>query len=130
MTNFNYNHEAEVDQPMGSCLLISCRAIEDVGRFDNQFPIFFNEVDWCYRAKERGWKIYFTPQAEVIHHGGASTSQAPVKMAIESHRSLKRFYAKHYRNKLPAIVYWFIIMAISINAFFISIIRSLWRKLK
>ncbi|MDH7480867.1 MAG: glycosyltransferase family 2 protein [Armatimonadota bacterium] len=130
MRYFDYAHEAEVDQPMGSCLLLSRRAIEDVGEFDNQFPIFFNEVDWCYRAKEKGWKIYFTPLAEVIHHGGASTSQAPAQMAVESHRALKRFYAKHYRNKLPIVVYWFIMLAITVNSFFVARMRSIGREKK
>ena len=123
MTYLDYAQEAEVDQPMGSCLLLSRAALDDVGLFDDQFPIFFNEVDWCYRARQKGWKVYFTPSAEVIHHGAGSTRQVRREMALESHRSLKRFYAKHYRGRIAAPVYWLIMCAISISSFFASRLR-------
>ena len=116
MTWFDYDHVTEVDQPMGSCLLLSRKALDEVGLFDPEFPIFFNEVDWCYRAKMQGWKVYFTPDAEVVHHGGAGTSQRKPAMRRESHRSLWRFYRKHYRKRIWRPVYWFIGMAIWVNS--------------
>ena len=127
MTWFNYDREMEVDQPMGSCLLLSRGAISDVGMFAKEFPIFFNEVDWLYRAKQTGWKVWFTPAAEVVHAGGASTRQRRPAMVRESHRSMKLFYDKHYRGRIAAPVYWFIIAAISINsvlAFWQASLRS------
>ena len=127
MTYFRYNQEAEVDQPMGSCLLMSRKAIEDVDMFDQEFPIFFNEVDWCYRAKLKGWKIYFTPSAEVVHHGAASTSQIKAEMIRESHRSMLKFYDKHYKGSISGPVYWLISASISINSFFASRLASIGR---
>ena len=127
MTYFDYAHEAEVDQPMGSCLLISRRAVEDVGMFDKDFPIFFNDVDWCYRAKQTGWKVYFTPDAEVVHHGAAGTRQAKPEMVAESHRALRKFYEKHYRRRLPGPVYRLVMLSISINSFFASRLKSIGR---
>jgi GT2 family glycosyltransferase len=115
MTWFPYDKEDEVDQPMGSCLMLSRRAIDDIGLIDEDFPIFFNEVDWCYRAKQAGWKVYFTPSAEVTHIGGASTKQVRNAMRKESHRSLARFYHKHYRKKLFPPVYWAILAAIRLS---------------
>jgi GT2 family glycosyltransferase len=120
MRYFRYDTDVEVDQPMASCLLISRRAWEDVGSFDESFPIFFNDVDWCYRAKQKGWKIYFTAKTYAIHYGGASTLQVKAKMIQESHRSLRKFYEKHYKHKLPAPVYWIIILAIIANSFLVS----------
>lgn len=116
MTWFDYDREIEVDQPMGSCLLMSRKAVDEIGMFAQEFPIFFNEVDWLYRAKQKGWEVYFTPSAEVIHAGGASTRQRKPAMVRESHRSMKLFYHKHYRGHITAPVYWFIIAAISINS--------------
>ncbi len=128
MTWFDYDREMEVDQPMGSCLLMSRKAIDEIGMFAEEFPIFFNEVDWLYRAKQRGWKVYFTPAAEMIHAGGASTRQRRPEMVAESHRSMKLFYDKHYRGHIAAPVYWFIIAAISINSVLASWQASLRSK--
>jgi GT2 family glycosyltransferase len=116
MTWFTYDQIAEVDQPMGTFLMLSRRAVDDVGLMDEQFPIFFNEVDWCYRAKARGWKIVFHPEVVIIHHGGASTRQVRPQMIWESHRSLQKFYQKHYRQRLAKPIYWWIMASISLNA--------------
>jgi GT2 family glycosyltransferase len=112
MVDFAYDQEAEVDQPMGSCLILSRKAVDQVGVFDPQFPIFFNEVDWCLRAKKVEWKVHFTPSAEAVHLGAASTSQVADKMRVESHRSLLRFYRKHYGR---GIGYLFVALATYIN---------------
>ena len=98
MTWFDYDRVEEVDQPMGTFLLLRRAAIEQVGFLDEAFPIFFNEVDWCLRCKRAGWKIYFTPEVEIIHYGGASTAQVGASMAWESRRGLLTFYGKHYRS--------------------------------
>jgi GT2 family glycosyltransferase len=116
MTWFTYDQIAEVDQPMGTFLMLSRRAVDDVGLMDEQFPIFFNEVDWCYRAKARVWKIVFHPEVVIIHHGGASTRQVRPQMIWESHRSLQKFYRKHYRQRLAKPIYWWIMASISLNA--------------
>ena len=98
MTWLNYDETVEVDQPMASCLIARREVFSQVGPFDEELPIFFNDVDWCFRAKQAGWKIYFTPNAIVTHHGGASTKQVKREMIEESHRSLVRYYDKHYRG--------------------------------
>jgi len=116
MTSFAYNEEAEVDQPMGSCLMLSAKAIDEVGLFDEQFPIFFNEVDWLYWARQKGYKVYFTPKAVVVHHGGAGTSQANRRRMIhESHDSLVRFYEKHFRGSLWPPIYHFTVACIRLG---------------
>jgi GT2 family glycosyltransferase len=104
MTWFGYDSVAEVDQPMGSFLLLTRAAYEKVGSLDTQFPIFFNEVDWCWRARrEHGFRIYFTPDVVVTHYGGGSTRQVKASMVRESHRSLLRFYDKHYARLAPPV---------------------------
>jgi GT2 family glycosyltransferase len=100
MTWFTYDTVAEVDQPMGTFLLIRQKTMEQVGLIDEQFTIFFNEVDWCLRCKRAGWKIFFTPDAQIVHYGGASTVQVGAAMAWESRRGLLQFYAKHYHAPL------------------------------
>ena len=115
MTWFSYDEAAEVDQPMGSFLLLTRAALDEVGLMDPQFPIFFNEVDWCWRAKrEHGFSIYYTPEVVVTHYGGSSTRQVKAAMVRESHRSLLRFYDKHYANLTPPVK-WLIRGAVLLN---------------
>ena len=110
---FRYDRVMEVDQPMGTFLMICREALEDVGLLDEQFPIFFNEVDWCYRAVHLGWKIMFTPYGEIVHYGGRGTKLAPkTSMMRESHGSLLRYYAKHYRRAINSIYYALIVLLV------------------
>lgn len=116
MTYFDYNIESEIDQPMGSCLIISRKALEDIGLFDEDFPIFFNEVDWLYRAKYNGYKVYYTPQATVIHYGASSTKQVDKKkMQAESYNSLIKFYKKHFYGNIFAPTYYIALLCIKIS---------------
>jgi len=127
MTWFNYDEDTEVDQPMGSCLILRGKAVKQIGVMDEQFPIFFNDVDWCYRAKQAGWKIYFTCSAEVVHHGGASTRQIKKQMIHESHKSLIDFYRKHYKGRIFAPLYWFTIAAVKLSDIFTTRLPFLWK---
>ena len=107
---------AVVDQPMASCLLLRGETLRAVGGFDEAFPMFFNDVDLCWRLRQAGWEIWFVPEARVVHHGGASTRQVRLAMLWESHRSLHHYYQKHYRGRLIWPLYGLIIAAIYAGA--------------
>lgn len=103
---WSYGDTRPVEQPQASSLLLRRAAIERCGElFDPQFPIFFNDVDLCWRLRTAGWTVWYLATARVRHWGGASTSQAGPSMIRESHHSLLRFYRKHYRAVLPPAVY-------------------------
>jgi len=103
MGYWGHNCVREVDQPMGANLMLRSAAISQVGLMDEQFYMYYEEVDWCYRIKKEGWKIYFTPYAEMIHYGGKSTRQAVRNMLIERYRSMHKFYRKHF-GLIPEIL--------------------------
>lgn len=92
--------EAEVDQPMGTFLLFRRQALAQIGDprqpFDEGFPIFFNEVDLLARLAMAGWTCIYAPSVRVLHHGGESTKQVRKSMIWESHRSLVRYWKKHW----------------------------------
>lgn len=98
MLDWNHDDERQVDQPEGACLAIRRSVIDEVGLLDEGFFMLFEEVDWCYRIKQKGWEIWFTPEARVTHHYGQSIKQVKIKMIISSHRGLYRFWRKHYRG--------------------------------
>ncbi|MGC8797787.1 MAG: glycosyltransferase family 2 protein [candidate division WOR-3 bacterium] len=93
--DLNYQQFQFVDQPMASCLLCRRQVLTDLGGFDQQFPIYYNDVDLCYRLRQQGGKIAYLPEAKVVHKLGASTSKVKPKMIYENHRSLFRFLKKH-----------------------------------
>lgn len=83
-------HEAE--WLGGACLLVRRAALDSVGGFDEEFFLFSEEVDWCYRFRQGGWKVLFYPGAEVVHVIGASHDP---RRYTELVVSLLRFLQKH-----------------------------------
>jgi hypothetical protein len=75
MTWWDFNDVREVDQPMGSALMIRKDVLDKVGLFDENIFIWFDEVDLCYRIKKAGHKIFFTPEAQIKHHLSRSFKQ-------------------------------------------------------
>lgn len=94
--DFDYSKNQEADQVMGAFFMTRREVIEKIGNLDEKFFIWFEEVDFCKRAKEAGFKVMYTPEAEIIHHGAASFSQAFTyeKQKIFS-RSLIYYFKKH-----------------------------------
>ena len=93
---WDYNDIREVDQPMGSALMVRREAITQVGLMDEQFHMYYEDVDWCFRIKKRGWRIYFIPLAEIIHYGGQSAWPNMAKMRVQRYKSRHKFFRKHY----------------------------------
>jgi GT2 family glycosyltransferase/O-antigen/teichoic acid export membrane protein len=85
---------------LGAALMIRREAFEAVGGFDEDFFLYYEEVDLCLRLRQAGWEIHYAPVVDVIHTGGASTSQQPGGMTRQLYASLERFYRKHYRSPL------------------------------
>ncbi|MDO9390343.1 MAG: glycosyltransferase family 2 protein [bacterium] len=105
MGYFDHQTPAQVDQPMGACLIVKREILEKVGLLDEEnFPMFFNEVDWCLRISRAGGQLYFLPQAKVYHHHGASTRRVKRAMIISSHQSMIRYFAKHYPCRLSTLL--------------------------
>jgi N-acetylglucosaminyl-diphospho-decaprenol L-rhamnosyltransferase len=87
--------EQEPDWVSASCLLARRRVLEAVGGFDESFFLYEEDVDLCLRVRAAGWRVVYTPTAEVVHHLGRSMDQAPGLARLEYHRSHLRFYRKH-----------------------------------
>jgi len=99
LRNFDYGKSQVAPQPMGTYLLFKRSALEQVAvmtkPFDEQFPIFFNEVDLLYRLKLAGFECWYCAETRVRHLGGMSTKQVRKSMIWESHQSLVRYLHKH-----------------------------------
>jgi len=85
-----------IDHPLGACILTRPTVIEQIGELDEQFFMYSEEVDWCFRLRQAGWSIWQEPSARVTHIGGAATSQFRSKMLLVLYESRLRFFRKHY----------------------------------
>jgi len=85
-----------VDWVGGACLMIRRPAIEQIGMLDDNFFMYAEEMDWCYRARQAGWEVCYCPAPEVIHLGGQSSRSAPARMKAALYSSKLRFFRKHY----------------------------------
>jgi N-acetylglucosaminyl-diphospho-decaprenol L-rhamnosyltransferase len=89
---FAHDQPREVEWVMGACMLVRRDAVDAVGPLDESFFLFAEETEWCYRLREGGWRIWFCPEAEVVHVGGASHGG---RLFAENVRGHLRFLAKH-----------------------------------
>ena len=85
----------EVDQPMGAAMLIRKSVWESVGRFDQEYFLYMEEVDFCYRVKRSGYKIVYVPEAKMMHHAGGSSRQAWEKSQQHLLDSTFLYFRKH-----------------------------------
>ena len=69
---FDHDEVRDVEFVMGACMLARREAIADVGLLDEEFFLFSEETDWCFRFREAGWEVVFFPGAECVHVRGAS----------------------------------------------------------
>jgi GT2 family glycosyltransferase len=91
-----YRRAFRIDHPLGACLMVRREVVERIGGFDEGYFMYCEEVDWCYRMRQAGWEIWYTPSAEIIHHAGSSTRQSAGPMLVQLHRSRDRFFRRHY----------------------------------
>lgn len=86
----------EVDRIKGACMLVRREVVESVGLMEGQLFMFAEEDDWCFRIRKQGWKVYYIPDAEIIHYQGASVRQVSQEMFLQLHKSKVAFFRKHY----------------------------------
>jgi GT2 family glycosyltransferase len=84
-----------VDYVQGSCLMVRSAALERAGVLDEDFFMYFEETDWCYRLTQAGGRVLLCPDAAVVHFGGEQTSHYGDRRLVYYHRGLLLFYRKH-----------------------------------
>jgi N-acetylglucosaminyl-diphospho-decaprenol L-rhamnosyltransferase len=88
----------EVGWLSGACILARKRVLDEVGFFDEDFFLFFEDIDLCRRIREKGWKLIFIPQAEIFHAGGGSTAKLKRLSLYHYRQSQITYYTKHGSN--------------------------------
>jgi len=95
LTYLSHDDDVQVDWLIGAFFLFRREIIDAIGLLDEQFYMYTEDTDYCYRVKKAGYEIWFTPKGEITHfYGGYSGFNRNV--AIWTHRSQVLFYQKHY----------------------------------
>lgn len=111
--DFNTTHQ--VDAISGACFLTRKKIANQIGLLDEQFFMYAEDIDWCMRIKQAGWKVYYYPNAKVIHYKKRSGRRKEVtdeetqqikkiraKSAWHFYETMKLFYEKHYAESYPS----------------------------
>lgn len=85
----------EVDSISAACLLVSRAALDQVGGMDEEFFVYWSDVEWCRRIKNAGWSIYVVPAARVVHFESRTISKQRPASILDFHRGAYRYYCKH-----------------------------------
>jgi len=109
----------KVDVLLGACLLLKMDILNKVGLMSEDYFMYTEEVDLCYRIAKAKWTNYWIPSAEIIHYGGQSTRQASREMFIHLYKSKVLFFKKHY-GRTSASLYKFVLLLASLTRLIFS----------
>lgn len=111
MDKWERDRPREVETLQGACLMVRRSVLDQVGVLDERFFIYTEEIDLCRRISAAGGRLFWTPAAEVVHHGGGSTRQVAGPMFIELYRSKLQYFRKHH-GAAGALLYKLILFVI------------------
>jgi len=95
LTHLPIDETIEIDSGTGAFMLVRLSAVRDVGLLDDDFFMYGEDLDWAYRIKQRGWKVWYIAEATVMHLKGATTRRQSSLMIVEFYRAMWLFYRKH-----------------------------------
>ncbi|MGQ9675835.1 MAG: glycosyltransferase family 2 protein [Chloroflexota bacterium] len=93
-----------VDWVSGACLMARRKAVDSVGLLDEDYFMYAEETDWCYRMREAGWHVHYLPSARVVHWSGQSAAQEPERKRSHLYGAKLLFMKKH-RGPLVAAIF-------------------------
>jgi len=114
LTYLNPDESYEVDSVVGAYMQLSKAAIEATGLLDETFFMYGEDIDWCYRVKQAGFKVMYLPKATILHLKSVVGNKS-AKAKFEFYRAMLIFYRKHYRNSTPLPVHWLVMAGLVVK---------------
>jgi GT2 family glycosyltransferase len=96
MFYFAYDRTCEVEVLVGCFILARREAVNQFGLLDEDFWMYGEDVDWCRRCGQSGWRVMFHPEAEAIHYCGGSSANDPVRFSLAQQQARLQLWAKHH----------------------------------
>lgn len=130
LTKLPMDKPHEVDAISGSFFLTRKSVLDRVGLFDEDYFMYAEDIDLCFRIKEAGFKVMYVPTVSIIHHKGVSSGLKKHSSHLTSadfetrqrslnafYETMKIFYKKHLETKYPFFVNWLVYLGINIKWF-------------
>lgn len=122
------NTTHEIDALAGAFMMVRRKAGEEVGWWDEDYFFYGEDLEFCFRLKEKNWKIYYIADVSIFHYKGASggirkeskeitTANRETKIRVTNwrYKAMKIFYDKHYKGKYPFFVEWLVKSAVDLK---------------
>lgn len=104
----------QVDSVVGAFMLIRGEALAQVGLLDERYFMYAEDLDLCYRMKQRGWQVWYNAGVTVLHYKGQSSRQRSAFANVQFYRTMRLFHDKHFEERTFFLVNWLIHGAIGL----------------
>jgi GT2 family glycosyltransferase len=94
----------DVDWVSGACMLVRAKMVHEVGLLDEDYFMYSEEADWCFRIKKMGWKIWYLSNAVIYHLGGGSANRSSLTQLMLLYQGKLLFFRKHYGAGQAAVL--------------------------
>jgi len=146
--DFDSDEPQDINNASGACLMVHNDILHSVGALDEKIFLSFEDVDWCYRIKQAGWRILYVPTAKITHHVGKSTKKGVEKLIYICYQIESKMYfaKKHFSTwdklvtrlilflaltiRLPLVIYYTIFSQSNQSNFKQSIHSRYWQTCK
>lgn len=121
----------EIDSCSGAFIIVRREAGEGINWWDEEFFWYGDDLDFCFRLKEQGWKVYFVQTVKILHYKGVSggikdiskhltvaTRETRIRVTNARFEAMKIFYKKHYEKKYPKVITSLVLKGISLKRWF------------
>jgi N-acetylglucosaminyl-diphospho-decaprenol L-rhamnosyltransferase len=107
--------EQDVDWLVGACLCVRARAAAEVGLFDERFFMYSEEIDWCRRFRQAGWRVVYLPSAEVMHQEGASSGLDLAHRDRQFQKSKLQYAAKWHGARVAGALRAYLVLEYAVR---------------
>ncbi len=116
LTFLDHDEINEVDAISGSFMCVRAKVLENAGYLDEDFFMYGEDLEWCYQIKDSGWKIYYYPESSIVHYKGESSRKSEWNSLKLFYSAMEIFAEKHFRAYHSFTPFWFLKVAIWLNA--------------
>lgn len=120
----------DVESISGACMLVKRDAVEDVGLWDEGYFLHCEDLDWCMRFRQKGWRVVFVPDAKMFHLHGICSRNHKIFVEWHKHKGMMRFYRKFFRHQYPGALMWLVAIGVWLRFGLVSTVHVGQRMLK